>query len=198
MISCRDWWPWTKLGYITMTWRQSNNQWSDGIASHPAPENSERKNSLEKFSPRFFGIKTASSSLIIFQRVKLSTRSVTRLCWCNWRTFWRKNAVGRSPRESCSCMTMSQLTRHLQPRRNLAYLGFQRLDHSCYSPDLAPLDYHLFPGLKKQLKGHHFSSNAEVIAAAETRTTFWIFLSRLQKLEQWTKKCIDLCGEYVE
>jgi hypothetical protein len=24
----RDWWPWTKPGCITMTWRQSNNQWS--------------------------------------------------------------------------------------------------------------------------------------------------------------------------
>jgi len=31
----------------------------------------------------FFGIKTASSSLIIFQRAKLSTRSITHLCWCN-------------------------------------------------------------------------------------------------------------------
>jgi len=29
-------------------------------------------------------------------------------------------------------------------------------------------DYHLFPGLKKQLKGRHFSSDAEVNAAAET------------------------------
>jgi hypothetical protein len=29
-------------------------------------------------------------------------------------------------------------------------------------------DYHLFPGLKKQLKGRHFSSDMEVIAAAET------------------------------
>ena len=27
-------------------------------------------------------------------------------------------AVGRSPRRSCSCMTMPQLTGHLQPRRN--------------------------------------------------------------------------------
>ena len=33
-------------------------------------------------------------------------------------TFWRKNAVGRSPRGSCSCMTMPWLTGHLQPRRN--------------------------------------------------------------------------------
>jgi len=36
MISCRNWWPWKKLGYITMTRRQSNNEWSGGIAAHPA------------------------------------------------------------------------------------------------------------------------------------------------------------------
>ena len=97
IISCRDWWPWTKPGYITMTRRRSNNQWSGGIAAHPAPNNSEWKNPLENFSPRFFGIKMASSPLIIFQRAKLSTRSITHLCWCNWRTFWRKNAMGSSP-----------------------------------------------------------------------------------------------------
>jgi len=63
------------------------------------------------------------------------------------------------------------------------------------------LDYHLFPGLKKQLKVRHFSSDMEVIAATET----WldgqpseIFLSGLQKLEQWAKKSTELCGEYVE
>ena len=58
----------------------------------------ECKNPLENFSPWFFGIKTASSSLIIFQRAKLSTRDITDLCWCNWRVFWRTNAAGRSPR----------------------------------------------------------------------------------------------------
>ena len=78
-----------------MTRRQSNNQWSGSIAAHPAPKNSECKNLLENFSPRFFGIKTASSSLIIFQRAKLSTWSITYFCWCNWRTFWRKNAARR-------------------------------------------------------------------------------------------------------
>jgi histone-lysine N-methyltransferase SETMAR len=38
-------------------------------------------------------------------------------------------------------------------QKKLAYLGFQCLDHPPHSPDLALLDYHLFPGLKKQLKG---------------------------------------------
>ena len=58
--------------------------------------------------------------------------------------------------------------RALATQKKLAYLGFQCLDHPPYSPDLAPSDYHLFHGLKKQLKGSHFSSYAEVIVAAET------------------------------
>jgi len=56
----------------------------------------------------------------------------------------------------------------LATQKKLAYLGFQFLDHPPYSPDLAQSDNHLFPELKKQLKGRHFSSDAEVIAAAET------------------------------
>jgi transposase len=48
-----------------------------------------------------------------------------------------------------------------------AYLGFQYLENPPYSLDLAPSEY-LFPGLKKQLKGRHCSSDTEVTAAAET------------------------------
>jgi len=58
--------------------------------------------------------------------------------------------------------------RVLATQKKLAYLGFQCLDHPPYSPDLTPSDYHLFAGLKNQLKGRHFLSDEEVIAAAET------------------------------
>jgi hypothetical protein len=115
MTSCHDWWPWAKPGYITTTRRQSNNQWSGGIAAYPIPS---QKNSLEKFSPRFFAIKTASSWVIIFQSAKLSTRSISHLFLCNWRTCWRKTATGNSPRWSCSCTTRPRLTGQLKPRRN--------------------------------------------------------------------------------
>jgi len=91
--------------------------------------------------------------------------------------------------------------RTLATHKKLAYLGSQYLDHPPYSPYLAPSDYHLFPGLKKQLKGRHFSSDAEDVAAAETwldwqRSEF--FGSDLQKLEQRAKKCIELRGECIE
>jgi len=38
MISCHDWWPWRKPGYITRTRRQSNKQWSGSIVAHPTPK----------------------------------------------------------------------------------------------------------------------------------------------------------------
>jgi len=89
----------------------------------------------------------------------------------------------------------------LATQKKLAYLGFQCLDHPLYSPNLAPSHYHLLPGLNKQLNCRHFSSDAEVFAAAET----WLdgeisifFFSGLHKLEQWGKKCIELRGESVE
>jgi len=155
---------------------ETKQQSSGGVAAHPAPKNFKSSNSLEisRFD-FFFWIKTASSPLIIFPGAKLSTRSITHLCWCNWRTFWRKTAGrGRSRRGSCSCTIVPRLTGSpgtCNPEKKLPYLGFQCLDHPPYSPDPVPSDYRLFPGLKKQLKDRHFSSDAEVIAAAET----WLY-----------------------
>ena len=141
------------------TKQQSMDWWHTGSCH---PKNSECKNPLENFSPQFLGIKMACSSLITFQRARLSLQSITHLCWCNWRTFWRKNAVGRSSRESCSCTTMPRLTRHLQPRRNWPTLASNVL-----------ITRHIlriwptFPGLKEQLKGRHFSSETEVTATTK-------------------------------
>jgi len=58
--------------------------------------------------------------------------------------------------------------RVLATQKKLTYLDFQFLDHPPYSPDLDMSHYHLFPGLKKQLKVRHFSSHVEVIAVAGT------------------------------
>ena len=186
-----------------MTRRQSNNKWSGGIAAHPAPKNYECNNLLEKFSSLFFfGIKTVSSSLIIFQRAKLSTRCITHLCWRNWKKFWKVTPLGGKVTKGVLFLhDNAPAHRPLATLKKLVYEGFHCLDHPPYSPDPAPSDYHLFPKLKKQLKGCHFSSDADVIAAVETwldGQTSNFFLSGLQKLEQRAKKCIELRGEYVE
>ena len=151
---------------ITMTRRQSNSQWSGSIVAYPTPKYSECKNPLENLSPRFWDqdgillidylpkgqtIKTEYYSSLLVQ-LKDNLKEKCRGKVTKGILFLHDNAPAH---------------RALATQKKLAYLGFQCLDAPPYSPDLAPSDYHLFPGLKK-LKGRHFLSDAEVIAAMET------------------------------
>jgi histone-lysine N-methyltransferase SETMAR len=87
--------------------------------------------------------------------------------------FEGKTAAGRSPKGVLLLHDNAPAHRPLATQKKLAYLCFQCLDHPPYSPDLAPSDYHLFPGLKKQMNGRHVSSDAEVIADSETFRNFF-------------------------
>jgi len=50
--------------------------------------------------------------------------------------------------------------RALATQKKLAYRCFQCIDHTHYSPDLAPSDFHLFLGLKKAIERSPFLSDA--------------------------------------
>ena len=201
MISCR-----ARLVTMDETWlyryepatQQQSMEWQHSGSPHP--KKFQVQKSAGKFSPRFFGMKTASSSLIIFQRAKLSTRSTTHLCWCKWRTFWRKNAAGRSPRGSCSCTTMPRFTGHLQPRRNWPnWASSVLITHPILQ--IWPSQNTTCSLVWKNKWESPFFVNAEVIAAAQTcldRQHSAFFLEWLAKVRAWAKKCIELCGEYVE
>jgi len=149
--------------------RQSNNQWSGGTAAHPAPKIPSAKIRLKISRLDFFGIKTVSSSFIIFRRAKLSTRSITHLCWLvQLKDILKEKRRGKVTKGVLFLHDNAPTHRALATYKKLAYLGAQCLDNPSHSLDLAPSDYHLFPELIKQLKDPHFSSDAEVIAAAET------------------------------
>jgi len=71
----------TWLYYCDPETKQQSVEWRHS-GSH-RPKIFRVQNPLEKFSPRIFGIKMVSSSLIIFQRAKLKTRCTAHLCWYN-------------------------------------------------------------------------------------------------------------------
>ena len=79
--------------------------------------------------------------------------------------------------------------------------GYELISHPAYSPDLVPSDYFLYPNLKKDIRGRHFRSNEEVVAAVEE----WVrdkdpgfFSSGLMALEhRWSKRII-LEGNYIK
>jgi histone-lysine N-methyltransferase SETMAR len=90
-----------------------------------------------------------------------------------------------------SVLTISKLTE----------LKYELLEHPPYSPDLAPSDFHLFPNLKKALRGKRFSSDEEVIAAVEGYFEGLPenhFRTGIHELENRWNKCIELKGDYTE
>ena len=79
--------------------------------------------------------------------------------------------------------------------------GYELIPQPAYSPALAPSHYFLFPNLKKDIRGRHFRSNEEVMAAVEE----WVedkdpgfFSSGLMTLEHRWSKCIILEGNNIE
>ena len=83
----------------------------------------------------------------------------------------------------------------------LCELGFDKLPHPPYSPDLAPSDYYLFRHLKAHMKGKRFQDDEDVKREAEAwlegQPEDW-FKTGILMLRRRYEKCIGLGGGYVE
>ena len=83
----------------------------------------------------------------------------------------------------------------------LTLLGFQRLPHPPYSPDLAPLDFAYFPALKSHLRGIRFSSvhdiRVEVTKFNNSLGQRW-FQDVYDKWVHRHNKCVEHAGRYFE
>ena len=198
MIFCHDWWPWMKPGYITMTRRQSNYQWSGGIAAHPPPKKFRVQKSAAEVLASIFWDQDGILLVDYLPKGQTINAKYYSSLLVHLKDILKEKHHGKFTKVVLFLHSNVPVHWPLATQKKLAYLGFQCVDHLPCSPDLAPWDYHRFRGLKKQLEGCHFLSDAEVIAATDEQTTFWIFFEWLAKLEQWAKKCIKLHGEYVE
>jgi len=74
-------------------------------------------------------------------------------------------------------------------------------DHSPYSPELAPSDYHLFTKMKVWLATQRFHTNEELMDGVSN----WLLIlaapfceEGLQKLVSRYDKCLNVDGNYVE
>lgn len=75
------------------------------------------------------------------------------------------------------------------------------MEHPPYSPDLAPCDYWLFPGLKRNMRGRRFSSDQEIedaimsyFESIEKKAWLEVFSKWKERME----RCIDAGGDYFE
>ena len=81
------------------------------------------------------------------------------------------------------------------------FLGFERLEHPPYSPDLAPMDFAVFPRLKAEMRGYHFRALDELRYRIRTITSglekSW-YAGIYQKWVERHLKGIWATGEYFE
>jgi len=199
MISCRDWWPWTKPGHITMTRRQSNNQWSVGIAAQPAPKIPSAKIRWRRSRLYFVGSKRHPPHWLSSKGPTIKAEYNSSLL-VQMKDFWRKNAEGRSSRGSCSSTTMPRLTEHLQPRRNWpTWASSFLIAHPILRIWTRRTTTFSLDWKKKVAIFRQTQRSLLPRRSGWTDNLLFFFLSNLQKLEQrTTKKCIALRGEYVE
>ena len=78
---------------------------------------------------------------------------------------------------------------------------FEQLNHSPYSPDLAPNDYFLFRNLKSHLRGTRFRDDDEIKAATEAWFEDQIddfYFKGIDCLKEKWAECIEVKGDYIE
>ena len=126
--------------------KQHSMEWRHNESPLHAPKNYEFKNPLRKFSPRFFVIKTTSSSK--GQTINAKYYSSLLVLAIEGHFEGKTPHRGKVTKGVLFLHDNAPAHRALATQKKMAYLGFQCLDHPPYSPDLAPSAYHLFPGLK--------------------------------------------------
>jgi histone-lysine N-methyltransferase SETMAR len=71
---------------------------------------------------------------------------------------------------------------------HLAQLGFHRMPHPAYSPDLAPCDFYLFGTVKRQLKGYVAKTDDEIAYAFNQKLLGISREERLATMGNWMKR----------
>lgn len=85
--------------------------------------------------------------------------------------------------------------------QELGYLGLETVEHPPYSPDLAPMDFKVFPVVKAALKGYRFQDFGELALAIQRAVSTFDEEWYRDMFDQWIerhRKCIVTHGDYVE
>jgi histone-lysine N-methyltransferase SETMAR len=83
----------------------------------------------------------------------------------------------------------------------ISLLGFDVLEHPPYSPDLAPMDFRVFPELKASLRGIRFDSATELTKHSQMIVSSFSEDWYKETFSKWVdrhKKCVEIAGDYVE
>ena len=198
MISCRDCWPWTKPGYITMTRRQSNKQWSSSIAANPAQKIPSAKIRWKSSRLDFLGSRRHCPHCYLPKGQTINAEYYSSLL-VQLKGILKEKLCGDITKGVLFPTSMPRLTEHLQPRRNWAsnvLITHPILRIWPRQTTTCSLDWKTIERSPFFVRRGGHCCRGDLVR----RTIFCggFFFFGLHKLEQRAKKCIELRGEYVE
>jgi len=132
-----------------MTRRQIYNQWSGGIAAHPAPTEKIR---VQKSAGRFLASVFWDQGGILSIDYFPNGQTINAEYYLSLLVQLKETRRGKFTKGVLFLHDNAPAHRGLAIQKKLAYRGFQCLDHPPHSLDLTLSDYHLFPGLKKTIE----------------------------------------------
>lgn len=136
--------------------------------------------------------------------------------------YWELLEQGQTVNSEVYCRQLEQLNQRLNRRRRaqvvflddnakphrskltnakINELGWDRVDHPPYSPDLAPSDFHLFRSLQHFLKGKRFENIDEMSEALEEffdSKDVDFYRRGIMKLPEKWQEVIEVDGEYFD
>ena len=198
IISCDDLWTWKKPGYVTMTQRQRNNQWSGGKMHTLPPKFSECKIPRKTFRLHCLWSRRHTPHWLYFKGPNYQ-RWVLLIPACEIDEYFERKTSSEILERNFVLARQCPGSWNNSKTEETGSPGIQLHDLPPCSPYLGSSSYQLLTGLKR-LKIAIFRPTRTSLFPGflVERTKFWIFLSGLEKVEQRAKKCIELRGENVE
>ena len=131
-----------------MTRRQSNNQWSGGIAAHPARKKFRVQKSAGKVLTSIFWDQDGILFIDYLPKGHTINAEYYSSLLVQLKDVLKGKHRGKFTKVVLFLHENAPASGHLQPRRNWPTWASSVLITPPYFPDLAPSDYHLFPGLQ--------------------------------------------------
>ena len=114
--------------------------------------------------------------------------------------LYRRNA------QMSTCATM-YFTRTTHPAHSFfntvgnRHGRISKIETSPYSPDLAPMDFKVFPEVKSHLRGHRFGSTQDLVTETMKVVSSFDEKFYLDIFNKWVhrhRKCVRTGGGYIE
>jgi histone-lysine N-methyltransferase SETMAR len=147
-------------------WSQSNNQWQHSGSPHP--KKFRVQTSTGKFLASIFWYQDGILLIDYLPESQTINAEYYSSLLVQLKVTLKEKRRGKVTKVILFLHENAPAHRALATQKTLCFLGFQFLDHLRYSPDLAPSDYHLFPGTINTVESLTFFIRRGGFAAAET------------------------------